>query len=127
MIGYIISDKENINVKEHEIKSFNILNNTNLNIFVIENNRVLYKNNIIVYSCIYLGHIEVLEWFKNSGYEINYTRWEIRNASICNNNKVLEFFKNRNIKKIIKWSNFKFNKTIKYKTKNNYLKGYNKN
>ena len=127
MLGYVISDKENINVKEHKMKSFDILHKTKLNIFVIENNKVFYKNDIIMYSCIYVGHFKVFEWFINSGYEFNYTRWEIRNASICNNNPVLEFFKNRNVKKIIKWSNFKFNKRIKYKTKNNYVKGYNKN
>ena len=39
MLGYIISDKEKINVKEHEIKSFDILHKTDLNIYVIENNK----------------------------------------------------------------------------------------
>ena len=33
-----------------------------------------------------------------------------------------------NIKKLIKWSKFKiFKKTIKFKTTNKYLKGYQKN
>ena len=40
MFGYIISDKDEINVEKHEIFSFNILRKTNLNIFVIENNDV---------------------------------------------------------------------------------------
>jgi hypothetical protein len=47
MLGYIISDKENICIDEHEIFSFDILHKTDLNIFVIENNKVLYKNNYI--------------------------------------------------------------------------------
>ena len=65
---------------------------------MVENNKVLYKHNIIYSACCY-GHIKVLEWFIN-----------------------------RNVKKVIKWSkHLKFNKTIKFKTKNNYIKGYNKN
>jgi hypothetical protein len=156
MLGYIISDKKNINVEEHEIKSFNILNNTNLNIFVIENNKVLYKNNIICSASNY-GHVQVLEWYKNSGYDFNYNNRPFYYAS-CNGHvqvlewfknsgfelkydkdsifwsyysgdfQVLKWFKNHNIKKVLKWSrSTKFLKTIKYKTKNNYVKGYNKN
>ena len=184
MLGYIISDKEEINIEENEIKSFDILQKTDLNIFVVENNKVLYKNNIINcasenghiqvlewfknsgYEFKYTEdatngasinkHIEVLEWFKNSGYEFKYDIWMVNNASQYGNIKILEwvknsgytfkynvyaiiwasrfknveileFFKNRNVKKIIKWSWSKFIKTIKYKTKNNYIKGYNKN
>ena len=46
---------------------------------------------------------------------------------------ILKFLKNINVKKVIKlkWIfrliNIKIFKTIKYKTKNNYIKGYNKN
>jgi hypothetical protein len=139
MLGYIISDKEEINVKEHEIFNFDILHKTNLNIFVVENNKRLYKNNIMYYAC-YFGHVEVLKWFKNSGYEFKYNKWSIDGAIFYghvkilewfNYNrhiKILEFFKNHNVKKVIKWSKLlKFLKTIKYKTKNNYIKGYNKN
>ena len=186
MLGYIISDKEEINVKEHEIFSFDILRKTDLNIFVIKNNRVLYKNNIIN-NASQNGHIQVLEWFKNSGYEFKYTEWPINYASeigdvqvlewfknsgyefkynkwalnFASNNKhvqVLEWFKNSgyelkyneyainsasiyghnnilkfysnniNIKKLIKWSKTSyFIKTIKFKTHNKYLKGYQKN
>jgi hypothetical protein len=187
MLGYIISSKSVINVEEHEIKSFDILHKTNLNIFVIENNKVLYKNNIIYYACYY-GQIEVLEWFKNSGYEFKYDKKVINNASKYGNIQILEWFKNsdydlkydesaitwasyyghiqvlewfknsgyefkynknviklasasfggnvqilewfktRNVKKVIKMSYLiKFLNTIKFKTKNNYIKGYNKN
>ena len=128
MLGYIISDKEDINVEEYEIKSFDILHKTDLNIFVIENNKVLYKNNIITNASSY-GHIQVLEWFKNSGYEFKYDKYAIYNAYINRCIKVLKFYSNNiNIKKLIKWSKIIFfDHLIKFKTKNNYIKGYNKN
>ncbi len=138
MLGYIISDKEEINVEEHEIFSFDILHKTDLNIFVIENNKVFYKNNIIDNASTY-GHVEVLEWFKNSGYKIKYNIRLINWVSIGTHIQVLEWFKNINIKKIIKYTSsftmfhrierlhiYCYKKTIKYKTKNKYMKGYNK-
>ena len=74
------------------------------------------------------GHIQVLEWFKNSGYKFKYNTEGIYHASRSGHFQVLEWFKNYyNIKKIIKISDSVYNKTIKYKTKNNYIKGYNKN
>jgi hypothetical protein len=93
MLGYIISDKDVINVKNYEIKPFNILKYTYLNIFVIENNKVLYKNDIVYYACKY-GHIQVLKWFKNSGYRLKYGEEEISNASKYGYVQVLEWFKN---------------------------------
>ena len=216
MLGYIISDKHEISVKNYEIKNFDILHKTDLNIFVIENNKVLYKNNII-HNASYHGHIQVLEWFKNSGFEFKYDEWAINNASENGHIQVLEWFKNSgyefkynemainyasvnghiqilewfknsgyefkygayaiaikwafserriqvlkwfktsgykfkydklvinlasfyghvqvlkfysnkiNIKKLIKWSSKIFIKTIKFKTNNTYLKGYQKN
>jgi hypothetical protein len=146
MLSHIISDK-------NEIKSFDILHKTDLNIYVIEDNKTLYKNNIIIEAYQY-GHIQVLEWFKNSGYEFKYDIWAFNNAcqsgqvqilewfknsgyefkyneqaiNFSSLKKVLEWFKNRNVKKVIKWSKpLKFLNTIKFKTKNNYIKGYNKN
>ena len=185
MLGYIISDKNEINVEEHEIKSFDILHKTDLNIFVIENNKVVYKNDIIMNACkngniqvlewfkncsyefkydewainhackngniqvlewfknsgyefkysentinqpSLKGHVQVLEWFKNSVYEFKYSRYAIINASLNRYIKVLKFYsKNINIKKLIKWSRNKINKTIKFKNHNKYLKGYQKN
>ncbi len=128
MLGYIISNKEKINVKEHEIQSFDILHKTDLNIFVIENNKVLYYNNIINNAC-YNGHIKVLEWFKNSGYKFKYTKGQIYWVSLFRNLQILKFYCNNiNIKKLIKWlDKIIFIKTIKFKTRNKYLKGYQKN
>ena len=156
MLGYIISDKNEINVENYKIQSFDILHKTNLNIFVIQNNKVLYKNNIINNACKN-GHIQVLEWFKNSGYEfkhefkydyqaiydasqnghIRVLEWfkisgykfkYNKNAFKTNFNKILKFYCNINIKKLIKWSSLNiFKKTIKFKTHNKYLKGYQKN
>ena len=97
MLGYIISDKEEINVKEHEIFNFDILHKTNLNIFVVENNKRLYKNNIMYYAC-YFGHVEVLKWFKNSGYKFKYNVWAIIWASGYGHIQVLEWFKNSGYK-----------------------------
>ena len=116
MLGYIISDKEEINVEEHEIKSFDILHKTDLNIFVIENNKVLYINNIINIACSY-GHIQVLEWFKNSGYEFKYDDWTISYyACEYGQVKVLEWFKNSGYE-------FKYNITaIGYACLNNHIK-----
>ena len=71
------------------------------------------------------GHIEFLEWFKNSDYEFKYDIMAINTKFI----KILKFFGYYiNIKKLIKWSNLNvFIETTKFKTKNNYIKGYNKN
>ena len=93
MLGYIISDKDEINVENYEIKIFDILHKTNLNIFVIQNNKVLYKNDIIINSCFY-GHVQVLEWFKNSGYEFKYDVNTINYAILNGYIQILEWFKN---------------------------------
>ena len=93
MLGYIISDKNKINVENYEIQPFDFLHKTDLNIFVIENNKVLYKNDIINYASAF-GHVQVLEWFKNSGYEFKYNRDAFRWASAFGHVKVFEWFKN---------------------------------
>jgi hypothetical protein len=93
MLGYIISDKEEINVENYEIKSFDILHKTDLNIYVIENNKILYKNDIIENACKN-GHDKVLEWFKNSGYVFKYDEYEISYESMNGNTQILEWFKN---------------------------------
>ena len=179
MLGYIISHKYEINVKEHKIISFDILHKTNLNIFVVDNNRVLYINNI-VYDASKHGHVKVLEWYKNSGYNVMCDKDFIDTASWKGNVEILEWFKNSGYEfkysknsfiwaslyeniEILKWfknNNYKFKydnnifmtknikiiyflketihlkkiikycypiKSMKFKTKNNYIKGYNEN
>ena len=182
MLGYIISDKEEINVIEHEIQSFDILRKTDLNIFVVENGKVLYKYDIIN-NASENGHVQVLEWFKRSGYKFKYDNWAIIRASRYGHVQVLEWFKhsgykfkydnyaitwasryghvqvlewfkhsghefkynksaiinakniiilkffieNITLKKVIKWSEHAIVKTIKFKAKKRYLKGYRKN
>jgi hypothetical protein len=182
MSGYIITEDEKIkDIKKYKIESFDVLHKTNLNIFIIRHNEVLYKNDIITNACIY-NHIQVLEWYKKSGYEIMNYEKSIYYTSGCGNVKVLKWFKKSNykilcyayyleiaclnhkieilkwfkthsdfkysfqaiyntqkynifkfflknihIKKIIKFSKQSFLKNIKFKTKNNYMKGYNKN
>ena len=81
-----------------------------------------------IHSASVSGQIQVLEWFKNSGYGVKYNE-DVINIAVYNSHvQVLEWFKNYcNIKKIMKISISEYHKTIKFKTKNNYIKGYNKN
>ena len=95
-----------------------------------KNSRYEFKYNayVINYAASKYGNIQVLEWFKNSGYEFKYDKWAIIMASENGHVKVLEWFKNYcNIKKFIKILNSYYTKTIKFKMKNSYFKGYNKN
>ena len=137
MLGYIISDKKTINVEEHKIQSFDILHKTDLNIFVVENNVILYKNNITMNAYSH-GHFKVLEWFKNSGYEFKYNlkMFKIyhidltkKKEYVCLKKASKFLIQYINIKKVIKYT-IRLKKTlrlVKFKTKNNYIKGYNKN
>jgi hypothetical protein len=74
MIGYIISDKEEINIEEHEIQSFDILCKTSLNIFLVSNIKTLFRTNEVINTFLVHGegNIQILEWFRNSGYEYKY-------------------------------------------------------
>ena len=44
------------------------------------------------------GHVQVLEWFKNSGYKFKYDCWAFHHASQNGHIKVLEWFKNSGYK-----------------------------
>jgi hypothetical protein len=103
ILGYIISCLKKINVGNYEIKPFSVLRYTNLNIFVVENNKVLYKNDIINNASKY-GHIKVLEWFKNSGYELKYNNDAIISACGSGHIQVLEWFKNFGYKFKYNWT-----------------------
>jgi hypothetical protein len=181
MLGYIVSDDEKINIKNHKIYSFDVLCNKNFNIFIADDDKILYVNNIIINAMKY-KHIQVIEWYKKSGLEFNYNvlknkgyqyefyymnpykyycdgiikirfyvinkdieflkshkklgfkilfkYYAVENACYYENIKALNFFIFiSNIKKIIKISNTKYKiiSQLKFKTKNKYLKGYNKN
>ena len=114
-MGYIISDKLEINIEEHEIQPFDILHKTNLNflhktnllnIYVIENNNILYSNDIINNASIF-GHVQVLEWVKNCGYKFKYVYSAINYASENGQIQVLEWFKNSGYKfKYDEWTIF---------------------
>ena len=112
MLGYIISNKYRLsNVINDKIQSFDILHKTDLNIFVIKDNKVLYAGDIINNACLY-GHVQVLEWFKNSGYEFNYYIYPIYYASHNGHIQVLEWFKNSGLE--FKYNEWAINQASKY-------------
>ena len=132
MSGYIISNKKKINIKKHKIQSFDILCKTNLNIHIVKDNKICYVNDIIK-NASYHGHIDVLEWFKMSGYEFKIENVEsgIMNASKIDQYKILEWFKNigYNFNKITLLNNIIFCATLfekinvlKWIKKNKYFK-----
>jgi hypothetical protein len=103
------------------------------------------------------GNVELLNWYEKNGYKSKISTFALRNSYNNGHHKVLEWITksiyplneyNRRylrcyiplkilsiiirkifIKKVIKWIDAKgINiKGIKFKTKNNYIKGYNKN
>jgi hypothetical protein len=97
MLGYIISKKSHINIKTHKVYSFDVLCKTNLNIFVVKNETLLYKNGII-FNATFYNHIEVLEWFKKSGNILKIDKNIICIASKFGYIKILEWFKNSGYK-----------------------------
>ena len=114
MLGYIISAKCVIDVKKHKIISFDVLCKTHyLNIFVVENN--------IIYYASKFGHVQVLEWFKNSGYKFEYNNITMNKASLNRQIQILEWFKNSGYK--LKYDyyvieNIKFVSILKFFIKN---------
>ena len=153
MLGYIISKSGGINVKEHKIQSFDVLHKTDLNIYVIKNGEVLYKNDIIfnascdghvqvlewfkrsgykfkynknaINGALYFGYVQVLEWYKRSGYKLKYDRWGLHYVKKF---IILNFlFESINPKKVIKWMKHKNINILRLKTKKRYFKGYEKN
>ena len=114
MLGYIISDKIKINLENYEIKSFDILNKTDLDILFVKNNNVFYVSNIISWASKN-GHDQVLEWFKNSGHEFKYDNFESNEASYFVYVQILEWFKNSGYE-------FKYDESaIKWASKNGHV------
>jgi hypothetical protein len=100
MFGYVISVKNKIIVKNHEVKSFDILydlEKKKINIFIVYNNEVLYKNKIVLNALMY-GHVQVLEWFKNSGYVFKNIKKSIYIACFYGHVQLLEWFKKSGFK-----------------------------
>ena len=82
-----------------------------------------YGLDAMSYAC-QSGHVQVLEWFKKNGYRFKYS-YVINN---CINISCFNFFfKNIHNKKFIKWTKVSKFKMNNFKTKTNYIKGYNKN
>ena len=58
-----------------------------------------YRNNknIIIHNGLEItsknGHISVLDWFKNSGFEFKYDEWAINSASTAGHIAVVDWFK----------------------------------
>jgi hypothetical protein len=121
-------DEKNIKSKSivnYEIKSFDVLSDDlKKNINVIKNKRIVCKNKIINYA-IDNNNIKILKWLKiNFGLK----HWKYAFLYMYRRYRiiVLNFLiQNVKIKNVAK--GFDFIKTIKFKTKNKYLKGYNKN
>jgi hypothetical protein len=104
------------------------------------NGNLNYSNDVIYYASR-KGYVKILKWFKNLKQKFKYDKYAIcfyEMHTIVNNSflKSLKFWHdNINIKKFVKWSIYYFIKQtnnyaikhIKFKTKNNYIKGYNKN
>ena len=86
-----------------------------------------YNAGAINWASFY-GHVQVLEWFKQSGYKFKYDEYAIMDASNNERIQVLKWLvENIPIKKVVKWSEHEYVKTIKFKTKKQYFKGYEKN
>ena len=96
------------------------------------------KHNIISFEEIFkfisdYGYKHTSELFKAHHYFLKYNYFNFSCWTRKNNNYmnfiIFKFYYNIiQEKKIIKWyANCKIKKTIKFKTKNNYIKGYNKN
>ena len=93
----------------------------------IDNIKKYYSAN--TFNCISKNNrYLVLKWFKTNNYKFKYYKSAIH---LLKNIKMLKIYIDTiHIKKIIKWSDkkmIKMIKTIKFKTKNSYIKSYNKN
>ena len=138
MLGYIISDREKMNVKKHEIISFDIICNTDLNVFFVKDT----KNEILTidFSPYYFNlsimkdDMKILKWFCESVFRrrLEYENEIIENAARSGKLKIIKWFKKINGKinysyevihyasqfgrvKILKWfkslkQKFKYNK-----------------
>lgn len=100
-----------------KIKILNWFDNKN---FLIEDKRIIYIDN---FENI-INHIEIFDWLKKNNYKIKYNK----HSFYFIKNKIFKIFCDYiNIKKAITWNINIISTHLKFKTKNNYFKGYNKN
>ena len=87
-----------------------------------------FKNNkqLKIDCHIKKNNVKFIKYLTNNNYKIFYSKTPYHSLTDM---KTINFLIDKiNIKKIIKWTVlFKSKKIIKFKTKNNYLKGYKKN
>ena len=129
MIKYIISPKRISNVKKYEKRDLSVLIKMHeihdydckkKNIYIVKNDAILYMNDIFNNACKF-NHVEILEWLKKS-------KWTFHDY------KILDGIDEDCVKKIFKNYSFyvhsaykRYFKCIKFKVKNKYIKGYQKN
>ena len=125
---------------KHNVDVLNACMNKNMEIlkWFKQNN---YLKNIKTHTdtAIEYGKIKCLDWFKSIGFKIKYNYSALidaynynRRVDIFSKNNFYLFYawlkknnyKHKNYKKMIKICKCKY---IEFKTKNKYLKGYNKN
>jgi hypothetical protein len=82
------------------------------------------RGSIINYAVIH-NNFQILNWYYKSGFCFKKYSKSIYNT--INIKIILILLKKINIKKCVKNFKHQIIKTIKFKTKNNYIKGYNKN
>jgi hypothetical protein len=100
----ILEEKYNFNNLNDFKEIYKINTNYNNNIYNIEilewlkSINYYFDNTDIIYNASFNGHVHILEWFKNSGYEFKYNVSTISMASHNGHVNVLEWFKNSGYK-----------------------------
>ncbi len=135
MFGYIL--KSDIIVIEN-VKKFKKKDKITQCFFVSIPKLHIYNTTQLIHLSSLNGYIHILKWLKRNKFKIKYDCNVLYYAFENKHYKIIKWFiKNTKTKKLIKISRFLkfyvinfynvFKKILKFKTKNNYIKGYNKN